>query len=173
MGFWRSLLGGDETGSLSDSELFTTRLTDHLKRIEAVGEPYSHFIRERFSNDIPTMLAAVAADKMALTQADRKEHSFCISRAPVSYWICTLALSINEAKRWFGTAYGGYSKLLERAWNSDHFRGPGCEVLVHIVYGRVRRTGWVNMTIFPVGSPRFGIKPILPLDLLTEAEKRV
>lgn len=110
---------------------------------------------------------------MALTQANRKEHSFCMSRAPISYWICTLALTVEGAKDWFGKAYGGYFKLLERAWNSDYFRDPGCEVLVHIVYGRKNGSGWVNMTIFPVGSARFGIKPILPMDLLTEAEKRI
>ena len=80
---------------------------------------------------------------MALTLADLGEHSFCMSKAPISYWICTLPLSVAEARDWFGRQYGGYSRLLEQAWNSSYFTGPGCEVLVHIVYGRTGMTSWV------------------------------
>lgn len=152
--------------------LFVTRLSDHLNRLNALGDPYSSFVRDYLPGEVITILAAAAAEKMALTHADLKEHSFCVSKPPVSYWICTLALSINDAKSWFGRAYGGYSKLLERAWNSTHFRGPGCEVLVHIVYGQTKDTRWVNMAIFPVDSHQFSMKPILPVDLLTDGEMR-
>lgn len=168
---------GTQSHPVSHGELFIKHFNDHLSRINAYGGAYSSFVKEYFPNEIITMLAAAAADKMTLTQADLKEHSFCVTKSPISYWICTLALSIDGARSWFMRSYGGYSKLLERAWNSDHYRVPNCEVLVHIVYGRTGATGWVNMTIFPVSShgfvSRFGIKPILPSDLLTEAEKRV
>ncbi len=172
MGFLKSLFGDAQSASpLQSGDLFITRLTDHLKRVDALGGPHSAFVKDYFPREVVTMLAAAAADKMALTHADQKEHSFCISKPPVSYWICTIGLSIGDAKKWFGKVYGGYSKLLERAWSSDHFRGPGCEVLVHIVYGRAKKADWVNMTIFPIGRERFGFKPILPIDLLNETEK--
>jgi len=160
MRFWKRLFGSDERTDASYGELFTRRLGDHLSRVTALGGSYSSFIDQCFPDKVISMLSAAAADKMALTQSDSKEHSFCFSKAPVSYWICTIPYSIGVAKKWFGENYGGYSKLLERAWNSDHFQGPGCEVLVHIVYGHMNREGWVNMTIFPVGSQRFAIRPI-------------
>jgi hypothetical protein len=170
MSIWKRLIGSVGSGDQDDGELFTTHLTGHIKRVNALGGSYASFVGQYFSSEVISMLSAAATEKMALTRSDSKEHSFCCSQAPVSYWICTIPYSVPEAKKWFGNAYGGYSKLLERAWSSDHFRGPGCEVLVHVVFGRTRRDGWVNVTIFPVGSERFGIKPILPLDLLTEAE---
>ncbi len=163
--FWRRKL-------LNDGELFMARLSDHLQRINALGGSYSSFISQCFPDNVVSMLSTAAAEKMALTQSDLREHSFCFSQAPVSYWICTVSYSIAKAKQWFGETYGGYSKLLEHLWNSDHFRGSGCEVPVHVVCGQTKRDTWVNMTIFPVDSQRFGIKPILPIDLLTEAEKR-
>ncbi len=188
MNFLKGLFAGGkgdanaEQGSASqsppanDGELFVRYLSSHLNRIDAQGGAYSSFIRQYFPSETITILAAAANDKMTLTQADLKEHSFCVSQAPVSYWICTLALSIKDARGWFVRAYGGYSKLLERVWNSDYYRGSGCEVLVHIVYGRTGAAGWVNMAVFPIGPQefvsRFGIKPILPSDLLTEAEMR-
>lgn len=179
MSFWKRLFGFSDTiksknQSTIDTNhgtLFTARLREHLQDINAVGEQYSQFIQKYFSNEVVNMLTVAAKDKMSLAQADSQEHSFCVSKEPISYWICTLPYSISEAKRWFMKAYGGYSKLLESAWNSDYFRGPGCEVLIHIVYGRTGKEGWINMTIFPVGSKRFGIKPILPVDLLTDSER--
>jgi len=169
MSIWKHLFGSSE--QVDKADLFATRLNDHLRRIDALGGAYSSFIGDHFGSDVVQLLTAAAAEKMALTRSDSQEHSFCASQAPVSYWVCTVPYSVPGAKKWFGKAYGGYSKLLERAWNSEHFRGPGCEVLVHIVFGRTSRDGWVNMTIFPVGTQRFGIQPILPVDLLTEAEK--
>ena len=60
--------------------------------------------------------------------------------------------------------------MLDRALVS--VRSADCEILVHIVFGRTKKDGWVNMTIFPFGSKQFDFKPILPVDLLTEKELR-
>ncbi|MDI3466830.1 MAG: hypothetical protein OJF50_005651 [Nitrospira sp.] len=165
------LFGTGEALEEGDREIFATRFGDHLKRVNTLGGPYSAFIEQYLSGDVLPVLSAGAAEKMALTRSDFKEHSYCYSRAPVSYWICTIPYSVPDAKQWFVDAYGGYSKLLERAWNSDYFKDFGCEVLVHVVFGRPTEGGWVNLTIFPVGTQRFGIKPVLPIDLLTEGEK--
>jgi hypothetical protein len=154
-----------------DHGLFVSRLEGHLRRVEAVGDSYRLFVRRYLSGDVISTLSAFAANKMALTRSDRKEHSVCFTESPISYWVCTVPYSIPDAKKWFGRAYGGYSKLLEQAWNSDQFRSLQCEVLVHVVYGWTEKDAWVNMTIFPIGSDGFGISPILPVDLLTEAEK--
>jgi hypothetical protein len=163
---WQRLLGSSQQPPISDLELFSTRFGDHLQRIHALGGLYSSFTEQYLSHDVVSMLSAAASEKMALTRSDRKEHSMAVSNKPVSYWICTIPCSVPDAKTWFGEAYGGYSQLLDRALVS--VRSAGCEVLVHIVFGRTKKDGWVNVTILPFGSKQFDFKPILPVDLLTE-----
>ena len=168
--FLTRLFGRTSTAAQNDHQLLASRLADHVARVNTLGGSHSKFIDEHLTSDIVQSLSTAAAEKMALTQLDHREHSFCFSRTPVSYWICTVPYSVIDAKTWFGNAYGGYSKLLERAWNSEHFKQFDCEVLVHVVFGRASGETWVNLAIFPVGTQRFGIKAVLPVDLLTEAE---
>lgn len=168
MSFLNKIFG---TKSAADeAAIFTDRLGKHLVRIEAAGDPYKSFVSEYFTPSIVSLLAKATAEKMALTQSDGSEHSFAISKAPVCYQVCTLDSRVAEAKSWFGKRYGGYSKILDHALGSSTFRGPGCEVLVHIVYSQKRSHAWVNMTILPFESNTFSFQPILPVDLLTEAE---
>ncbi len=159
--------------SQSYAEQFTNQIKAHLKQIGDLGGLYEKFIEEHFSDDIVAMLAGAAEQKMTLTEFDLNEHSCSMSKSPVSYWICTLPYSVTEAKNWFGEAYGGYSKLLENAWGSDHFVSANCEVLVHIVFSQTVDGVWLNMTIFPINSQQFSFQPILPIDLLTDQEKTI
>jgi hypothetical protein len=171
MSLLKTFFGNSSKDDIDDVELFRLHLLNHLKRITDLGEPYTSFVRNFFSNDIIPTLVYATSEKMALSQSDKKEHGFGILNAPICYQISTLPLSIRNAKKWFIQTYGGYSKLLERSWNSDYFRGPNCEVLIHIIYGRIKNSAWVNMTIFPINSSSFSFKPILSIELLMESEK--
>lgn len=82
-------------------------------------------------------------------------------------------LTIREVAIWFERKYGGYTKVLEHCWNSDAYRSAGSEVLCHITYGHARREAWVNVTLFPIRSTRFSFQPVLVIDLLSPAEKRM
>ena len=183
---WKRLSEDDERNSaLSQSpdsqtttnpnygELFNKLLQNHLKRIEAGNEQHRRFIRDYLTDKVVRELTIYAHNKMVLTQADQEEHSFAMSQTPVSYWICTVALTMDDAKSWFERRYGGYIRLLNEAMDSVLFRSSHCEVLVHIVFGRSKQGGWVNMSISPLSSSRFGFIPIFPVELLTEGEKRI
>jgi hypothetical protein len=109
---------------------------------------------------------------MALTLSKQQEHDFTISKAQVCYWLSTLACSVDEAKGHFANKYGGYLKFLEKACSSGQSRGAA--VLVHIIFSREKETSWLNMAIFPIDSypQKYDIKPILPVELLSEVEKQ-
>ena len=81
---WRRLLGSSQQPTLSDLELFSTRVRDHLQRINALGGLYSSFTEQYLSNDVVSMLSAAASEKMSLTRSDGKEHSVAVSKQPVA-----------------------------------------------------------------------------------------
>jgi len=152
---------------------FTRLLGMHLQRMQALGSKQRAFVDKYLPNDVILVLATAAEEKMALTQQDQQEHSAAITKSPISYWVCTLPYSMDDAKSWFVRRYGGYTRLLGGALGSDHFRVPRCKVLVHIVYGKTETGEWVHMTVLPADARRFGMDPILPIELLADEEKRV
>lgn len=155
------------------NDSFTKLLGMHLQRVQTLGEQQRSFIDKYLPNDVISLLAASARDKMALTQRDGQEHSAAMSKAPISYWICTVPYSMQGARDWFVRRYGGYTRLLGDALVSAHYKAARCKVLVHIVYGKNETGEWVHMTVLPENGRKFGLDPILPIELMTEDEKRV
>lgn len=157
---------------VDDKKLFNERLSDHRLRMLAASAQYAPFLHEYLSDDIIDILTQVAAEKMGLTINDKKEHSQALAKAPICYTVCTIPVSLNRAADWFESRYGGYFKVLEGLWNSTVFTATGCEVLFHVTYGREGKSGWVNVSVFPIKSARFSFQPIIAIDLLSPSEKQ-
>jgi len=153
--------------------LFIERVHGHRQRMTSAGPVYARFLEEYLSDQVVEMLAAVASDKMALTEADGDEHSMMLAKTPVCYVICTIPVRIRDGASWFERRYGGYTKVLEHCWNSDVYRSARSEVLCHITYGHAHSETWVNITLSPLNSARFSFKPVLAIDLLSGAERRM
>lgn len=154
-------------------KLFVERVVGHRQRMITAGPPHARFLEEYLSDEVVEMLATVASDKMALTEADGNEHSMMLAKSIVCYVICTIPVKIQEGADWFERRYGGYTKVLEHCWNSDVYRSARAEVLCHVTYGHAHSETWVNITLFPLNSTRFSFKPVLAIDLLSGAERRV
>jgi len=97
---------------------------------------------------------------------------FCMSKSPVSYWICTVGLSTEDAVNWFSSRYGGYTRLLGGAVQSAQFKKTRGNLLIHIVYGCVKGSGWVGLAIWPTRKVKYDIGGVLPVELLNEQERR-
>jgi hypothetical protein len=171
MGFLQRLFGSAPAAPVDDTALFRQRVSDHRSRMMSAGSAHATFLREYLSDEVLSMLAPMAAEKMALTQSDSDEHSFMIAKSPVCYVVCTIPVELPQGAGWFERRYGGYGELLARCWNSDIYRSSGCQVLCHITYGRTKSGAWTNITVFPMRSTSFTFDPILAIDLLSAAEK--
>lgn len=173
---WDSILNEismqDIEQAINDNQLFIERLTAHRTKMLSSSAQHVDFLQKYLSSDVIDTLSKVAAEKMRLTLGDKKEHSQGLAKSPVYYVVCTVPGSIKKTASLFESNYGGYSKVLEGLWNSSAFTGTGCEVLIHITYGRDKEEGWVNVTIFPIKSTQFSFKPIIAIDLLSQSERQ-
>jgi hypothetical protein len=154
---------------------FRENLTAHLQRIRQENPQLSPFLDKYFKERELSVLVEITNAKMLETQSDGDEHGTCFYVVPVFYQISTLWLEISQAREWFKRRYGGYTKFLERSWDSEPFSASGCTVFCHIVYGMTDKGGWVQMAIHPVKQPvpvELGQARtiIMPTDLLSPEE---
>lgn len=173
MTFWRNLFSRGASAPLDYTDLFLERVRAHRTRMTTAGPIYRAFLEQHLSDEILNLLAPMAAEKMARTASDGEEHSVMLAKSPVCYVLWTVPVAIQGGAGWFERKYGGYTKVLEHCWNSDVYRSAGSEVLCHITYGHARRDTWVNVTLFPIGGTRFSFQPVLAIDLLSPAERRM
>lgn len=145
----------------------------HCAWMATAGAVYRDFLQEHLSDEVLNMLAPMAAEKMTLTASGGDEHSLMLATPPVCHVICTVPVTIQGAAGWFEQRYGGYTKVLEHCWESDVYRSSGSEVLCHITYGHMGRDTWVNVSLFPIRSRLFAFQPVVAIDLLSQAEKRM
>lgn len=152
--------------------LFVQRVSDHRSRMMTAGTQQTTFLRNHFSDDMIDKLAVCAIGDLSSAQADGDEHNFTIVVPPVCYVVCALPVETHQAADWFEHRHGGYTKVLERCWNSEAYRTSNCQVLCHISFGVTQSGVWTNITIFPIRSREFSFQPIIATDLLSAAERR-
>jgi len=151
---------------------FIENLDDHLDRVRVSFPQNASVLDEHFASGIIATLAPLVVEKMRLTQSDGQEHSFAYPHCSVWYQVCTLPVGLDRAIDWFIRVYGGYSKLLERTWNSPDFQDVNCSVFYHIIYGWTQKSGtWMHMTMIPIKRPS-PIMIVLPVEFLTDQEER-
>jgi len=172
MSLLKRLFSGAAASPPDFAALFLDRAQGHRARMMTAGPVYRDFMQQYLSDAVLAILAPAASEKMQITVADGNEHSMMLAKSPVCYVVCTVPVPIRGGAGWFERRYGGYMKILEHCWNSDHYRVPACEVLCHITFGHASQETWVNITIFPIRSTQFSFQPILAIDLLSMEEKR-
>lgn len=156
------------TGDKAD---FTRVFNNHLQRMRTATPQLRPFLDQYFKDAIVTQIAAAAADKMGLTRSDGKQHSTVFAQGPVVYHISTLPVDMSQARDWFGRS-GGYTKLLENAWNSFLPRSPDSSVWCHIIYGPSGKRTWAHMAICTVKRPAPVDAAIMPVEFLTLQERQ-
>lgn len=155
-----------------DAVHFIQTFNNHLQRLRTASPQLRAFLDQYFGEAGITEIASAAADKMRLTNADGKQHSTVLSRGIAVYHITTLPVDMSQAKDWFIRASGGYTKLLENAWNSLLPQVTDCSVWCHIIYGSSKRGTWVHMAICPVRQPAPINATIMPIEFLTSEERQ-
>jgi hypothetical protein len=162
---WRSGTPAD------DIALFTSSMHAHIARLAPSNDNLKAFFERHLGGQIIGLLAGPAAEKMTLSQADGREHSFAVAQPPVYYELSTLRASIPEAKQHFGKHYGGFSNALETTWRTPPFQMTKCKIHVYMVYGRVGSNAWIDMALVSLDDQAFPLPWILPADLMTDAER--
>lgn len=152
---------------------FVENLDDHLDRIRVAFPQNARILDGHFANETIATLAPLVVEKMRKTQSNGQEHSFAYPHNSVWYQVCTLPVGLDRAIDWFFRMYGGYSKLLERTWNSTDFQCANCAFFYHIIYGWTEKGGtWIHMAMIPIKRPS-SIMIVLPVEFLTEEEQRI
>lgn len=153
---------------------FVECISDHLESTKQQYPQLKPFVQEYLAaTPILARIAALAAEKMTLTQKDGEEHSVALYENQVCYLICTLPDRLDNARDWFVHRYGGYSQLLKKLWNSPDFQRRNPVAFCHIFYGWTGESTWTHLTIIPVKQPSPAAMTVLPLEFLTEEERRL
>lgn len=154
-------------------DLFRECLTNHLGRIEKLGEPCERFLEKHFGPEMIDRLVPIADDLMNRSTSGKKGLHDEFAEDGVAYVVCAVPHRMEDAAAWFGDHFGGFRKLLERFLDSHHFDDNGCDVLCVVTYGRDDNGDvWVSVTIAP-GSDSAEPIDIMSVELLSEEERKV
>jgi hypothetical protein len=149
--------------------VFAQMLMDHRARISMSNLECAAFLRTHFSDETLTLLALNATNSFEMTREDQHEHGFSMTKSSTCYVVSVVPTEIECGPGWFDERYGGYSKVLEKCWNSPVLKSNNCTVLVHIVLGQCEAL-WTNITIVPVKGAEGQFPAVFAKDLFTARE---
>lgn len=146
-------------------------LRHHIERNKVNAPELSVFFDQYFSEAEMATLAIIASDKLALMQADGKQHSFGFSSSLIYYHISTVPVELDLAREWFDRNFGGYTNLLWKLMSSVLI--GQCSTFCHIIYGWTQQNGtWVHLAVCPLNDAASTSEKVLPIELLSATERR-
>ena len=151
---------------------FLAAFLQHLERLKTQSDDVDRFIHDYLKDGVCNQLAAAAVDKMSVTLADRKEHSSALIKPPVIYDIATIPVDLNRAKEWFAREHGSYTKFVEDMWEGFKKFSRTSSIFCHVMYGWGKEGGWVHLGVWPMGENPDSEAIIVPVECLTDEEKR-
>jgi hypothetical protein len=159
------------------AKLIASVIGEHRARISDLSPAHGSFLSEYLSEDVVRVLSLHVAPRASATREEKDSRSVAVARDSVFYVVQTVPTILSSAPDWFSREFEGYSKALERCWNSAAFKRDRSDALCHIAVGCVgvsdipQASGlWVNISVFPVQSSVIRFPAILAMDLLTTAE---
>jgi hypothetical protein len=155
-----------------DAAHFVGTFRKHVARMKNESPPLARFIEGVLPADRLEELGAIVEEEMRRTLEDGKEHGLCLTYLPLYLKISTLKGSIPQAGPYFESAYGGYTKCMDKTLNDPLFRESGCSVLCHLIYGVAGNEGWVHLSLVPVRQPAPIDNVMIPVEFLSAAERR-
>lgn len=158
--------------SAGSREYFAHLIDNHLQKLRRNAPGLESFLNEYFGEDAVANLAQMVAEKMRITQSDGQQHSSAFWRQPVFYQSSTLPVEMNQAKDWFVSRFGSYTKFIEGVWNSGQFQGADCSIWCHIICGGTKRQYWVHIAICSVKETAPISAAIMPIEFLTSEERQ-
>jgi Mg-chelatase subunit ChlD len=154
-------------------DLLRECLTNHLGRIEELGEPCERFLKNHFGPEMIDRLVPMADDLMKRSTSGQKGCREVFAENGVVYVVCAIPHRMEDAAAWFGDHFGGFRSLLEQFLDSHHFIDGGCDVLCVVTYGRDGDGDvWVSVTIAP-GNDSAEPIDIMSVEFLSEEERKV
>jgi hypothetical protein len=154
-------------------DLLRECLTNHLGRIEELGEPCERFLKTHLGPEMIDRLVPMADDLMNRSTSRQKGRHEVFAENGVVYVVCAVPHRVEDAAAWFGEHFGGFRRLLEQFLDSHYFSDGGCDVLCVITYGRDDHSDvWVSVTIAP-GNDSAEPIDIMSVEFLSEEERKV
>ncbi|HEV2380774.1 MAG TPA: hypothetical protein VG206_13400 [Terriglobia bacterium] len=145
-------------------------LVDHRARISISNAECAVFLSTHLSDETVTLLALTATNSLEMTREDQHEHGFAMTKSSTCYVVSVIPTEIERASDWFDERHGGYSKALEKCWNSAVFKNNNCTVLVHIALGQCEAR-WANLTVVPLEGAEGQFPAVFAKDLFSASEK--
>lgn len=157
---------------INERVTFKNMVSSHLDRLLAASNKHRSFVTQFLNEDKLEYLSQYVEPKIKMTISDGKEHSTQIVMPPICYDLCTLAIPMDEAAKYYEQNYGGFGKLCAR-FMTEHpaFTKNGCEILIVIVYGRYDTKCWANLAVIAPKTSDWPDATVIPTDLLTESER--
>jgi len=158
--------------SLPDPEVRSHRecLDLHLARVQEISPAFAAFVERTFDEEIRDALSVAARDLLAEAREcdtlTRKEYT----NDGVRFLVCAVPGEIDTARERYGVLFGGFTRLLSEALQSESFQRDRCEVLAVLTVG-LGRTPWVSLSIVPEEGQDPGID-LLSYELLSPEERR-
>lgn len=158
--------------SLPDPEVRSHRecLDLHLARVQEISPAFAAFVERIFDEEIRDALSVAARDLLGEARErdtlTRKEYT----NDGVRFLVCAVPGEIETARERYGALFGGFTRLLSEALQSESFQRDRCEVLAVLTVG-LGRTPWVSLSIVPEEGQDPGID-LLSYELLSPEERR-
>ncbi len=156
----------DET---HNQEALVTCLQHHLMQIETLGSKYKTFVREQLDYDTLKALAIEGDRNLIKSQSDRQLHCNSQVRNKLFFLICSLPVATQDASKWYGAAYGGFTQFVLQWIKSDAYQSAQCNTLCIVTFGQTP-THWVSLTIVPSHNLPDPVE-IISVDFLNAEEK--
>jgi pSer/pThr/pTyr-binding forkhead associated (FHA) protein/Mg-chelatase subunit ChlD len=155
-------------------DVYRNVLDFHLERVEELSPALSAFVARGFDDEMRSALAVAANEltRAALRDDSIQEKSYTASS--IRYLICAVPDSPEGARDRFGSAYGGFTRLLTGALQDETFRRERCAILAVLTFGRSQHEDaepWVSLSIVPDDGQEPQID-LLSYEFLTEEERR-
>ena len=147
--------------------LFAELMRSHRARLLAVDHPDHKFIKKILADDNLKGLAVYASEAIVATETDGQPHFKSVWHRPMYFGILAFPGTVDEAAAWIEREHGGYGAML------DNFMADGGigTVYCHVTFGVDGANTWLNLALLPRVGTRFHSHPIVPIDLMTNAER--
>lgn len=147
--------------------LFAELMRSHRARLLAVDHPDHKFIEKILADDNLKGLAVYASEAIVSTETDGQAHFKSVWIRPMYFGILAFPGSVDEAAAWIEREHGGYGAMLDK-FMADGVIGT---IYCHVTFGVDGANSWLNLALLPRVGTRFRSHPIVPTDLMTNAER--
>jgi pSer/pThr/pTyr-binding forkhead associated (FHA) protein/uncharacterized protein YegL len=146
----------------------------HLERVEELSPALSEFVGRGFNDEMRAALSVAANELIEVSLRTESIQQKSYTASAIRYLICAVPDFPEGARERFGSAYGGFTRLLTGALQDESFLRQRCEILAVLTFGRAQdqeSEPWVSLSIVPDEGQEPQID-LLSYEFLTDEELR-